>query len=136
MRTDQREPASVGRVFVYFAALMLVVVAGMGALLGTSLRAGAEDRALTAAHVGAQIMAASSIEPALDGHPASASMDPATVAALRSVTDRLTSEGQVLRLRIRSSDGRVVFSDDGSGLGGARWTTRPWRRPRVTSRSI
>jgi diguanylate cyclase (GGDEF)-like protein len=118
VRTDQHEPASVGRVFVYFAALMLVVVAAMGAVLGTSLRAGAEGRALTAAHVGAQIMAASSIEPALDGRPASANMDPAIVAGLQAVTDRLTSEGQVLRLRLRSPDGRVVFSDDGSGLGG------------------
>ncbi|WP_426564134.1 putative bifunctional diguanylate cyclase/phosphodiesterase [Angustibacter sp. McL0619] len=118
MRTDQRRPASVGRVFASFAAIMLVVVAAMGVLLGTSLRSGAEDRALSAARVRAQIIAASAIEPALDGHPAAADLAPTTIRALTTVTDQLTAESQVLRLRVRSPQGRVVFSDDGSGFTG------------------
>ncbi|GAB3595536.1 hypothetical protein GCM10027446_20960 [Angustibacter peucedani] len=108
-----------GRVFVVFAGLSLLVVAAMGVLLTTSFSAGAKARGLEAAKTQAQVIATSSVEPALAGRDAASGLDVGTLANLRSMTVRLRDEGRVLRLRLRSPEGLVVFSDDGSGFGGA-----------------
>jgi diguanylate cyclase len=111
-------PASVGRVFVAFAAISLVVVVAMGLALSRSFSAGSEKRGLAEGRAQVELMATASIEPLLNGQPVSPDLDVSTLAQLRAVTARLEASNRVLRLRVHSPDGRVVFADDGSGFTG------------------
>jgi diguanylate cyclase (GGDEF)-like protein len=111
-------PASVGRVFVAFAAISLVVVVAMGLALSRALSVGSQDRGLSAGRAQVALMATASIEPLLGGEEASPDLEPATLDQLRAVTARLQARGTVLRLRLHAPDGTVVFSDDGSGFSG------------------
>ncbi|MGN6300965.1 MAG: putative bifunctional diguanylate cyclase/phosphodiesterase [Angustibacter sp.] len=111
-------PASVGRVFVAFAAVSLVVVVAMGLALSRSFSAGSQQRGLAEGRAQVELMATASIEPLLDGLPVDDDIDLGTLTSLRAVTARLEASGRVLRLRVHAPDGRVVFSDDGSGFGG------------------
>jgi diguanylate cyclase (GGDEF)-like protein len=63
-------------------------------------------------------VARTAIEPLLDG-PLSAGLSVAQSAALNRMTYRTVGAGHVVRLRLRDLTGRVVYSDDGSGLGEA-----------------
>ncbi|GAA4350853.1 hypothetical protein GCM10023145_14180 [Angustibacter luteus] len=98
---------------------MLVVVVAMGVLLSTSFRAGAEQRALTAARSQAQMIGSNRIEPALKGQPATQHLGTDVIATLDQLSGRLKDDGRILRLRLRSPNGQVVFSDDGTGFGDA-----------------
>jgi diguanylate cyclase (GGDEF)-like protein len=111
-------PASVGRVFVAFAAISLVVVVAMGLALSRSFSAGSEQRGLEQGRAQVELMATASIEPVLSGLPASTDLDVGILAQLRAVTARLESSHRVLRLRVHAPDGQVVFADDGSGFSG------------------
>ncbi|MGN6610732.1 MAG: putative bifunctional diguanylate cyclase/phosphodiesterase, partial [Angustibacter sp.] len=111
-------PASVGRVFVAFAAVSLVVVVAMGLALSRSFSAGSQQRGLAEGRAQVELMATASIEPVLDGLPVDDDIDLDTLTSLRAVTARLEASGRVLRLRVHAPDGRVVFSDDGSGFRG------------------
>ncbi|HEX3005314.1 MAG TPA: EAL domain-containing protein, partial [Angustibacter sp.] len=111
-------PASVGRVFVAFAAVSLVVVVAMGLALSHSFSAGSQERGLAEGRAQVELMATASIEPLLGGLPVSDDLDLGTLTALRAVTARLEASDRVLRLRVHAPDGHVVFSDDGSGFTG------------------
>ena len=118
MPTVDSPPASVGRVFVAFAAVSLVVVVAMGLALSQSFSAGTQKRAMAQGQAQVELMATASIEPLLGGLPATEDLDVATLSSLRAVTARLEASNRVLRLRVHAPDGRVVFSDDGSGFTG------------------
>jgi diguanylate cyclase (GGDEF)-like protein len=103
---------------VAFAAVSLVVVVAMGLALSRSFSAGSQQRGLAEGRTQVELMATTSIEPLLDGLPLDGDVDLDTLTSLRAVTARLEASGRVLRLRVHSPDGRVVFSDDGSGFRG------------------
>ncbi|WP_157371775.1 bifunctional diguanylate cyclase/phosphodiesterase [Angustibacter sp. Root456] len=111
-------PASVGRVFVAFAAVSLVVVVAMGLALSRSFSAGSQQRGLAEGRAQVELMAQASVEPLLGGLPVDDDLDIQTITGMRAVTARLEASGRVLRLRVHAPDGHVVFSDDGSGFTG------------------
>ncbi len=118
MPTVDSPPASVGRVFVAFAAVSLVVVVAMGLALSRSFSAGSQQRGLAEGRAQVELMATASVEPLLAGLPVSDDLDLETLTSLRAVTARLEASGRVVRLRVHAPDGHVVFSDDGSGFTG------------------
>jgi diguanylate cyclase (GGDEF)-like protein len=106
-----------GRLFAVSAVVTLVPVGLLGWVLGETYRDEAARRGLEQGRSEAALVAESAVEPLLSGDPLddglSAGERAALVRLVRSVDDDTT-----LRLRLRGLDGRVVFSDDGSGFAG------------------
>jgi diguanylate cyclase len=117
MRRAIAAPRSMGRLFAFYAAISLVPVLVLGIVLAASLRAEARQRGLTEGRAEATLVARTAVEPLLDGRPLALGLSATEQAALRRLTTRAIGEGDLLRLRVRDAHGRVVFSDDGSGLG-------------------
>jgi diguanylate cyclase len=105
-----------GRLFAFYAAVSLVPVLVLGIVLAASLRAEARQRGLTEGRAEATLVARTAVEPLLDGRPLSLGVSATERSALRRLTTRAIGEGDLLRMRVRDASGRVVFSDDGSGL--------------------
>jgi len=84
--------------------------------LSYALAGDARDRGLGEGRAEAALIARTSIEPQMDGRPLEQAMSGIEVQALRRLADRAVSGGSVVRMRLRDTDGHVVFSDDGSGF--------------------
>lgn len=110
-------PRSTVRMFAIHAAITFAAVLGLGLVLGISFRSDANQRALAQGRSEATLIAQTAVEPQLDGRPLSAGISTAGRASLQRLVNRAVREGDVLRLRLRDLAGRVVFSDDGSGIG-------------------
>ncbi len=104
------------RLFLVYAAISLVAVLALGVVLAGSYRTDARDRGLAEGRSKASLVAQTAIEPLLDGTPLSDRLGPAEQVALEGLVGRLVGTRTVLRLRLRDVQGRVVFSDDGSGV--------------------
>jgi diguanylate cyclase (GGDEF)-like protein len=115
-RERQANPAR--RLFLGFAALSLVPVLLIGLLLVSALSREAVRRGVANGSDEAALIAQTAIEPTLPEGDLRGGISPATHASLEHVVREAIRSGRVVRLRIRDLDGRVVFSDDGSGLTG------------------
>jgi diguanylate cyclase (GGDEF)-like protein len=104
------------RLFATYAAITAVPVALLGVSLALNDRAEAQQRGVAQGRSEALVVAQTAVEPVLDGRPLSAGLSPAEAAAMRRLVARAVGDRDVLRLRLRSLSGRVVFSDDGSGF--------------------
>ena len=104
-----------GRVTVY-AAIILVPVIALGLVLAANYRAEAERRGLAEGRSEAILMAQTAVEPLLNGQPLSHGLSPAEEQAFRQMARAAISSGNIRRFRLRDLRGRVVFSDDGSGI--------------------
>lgn len=108
-RARRSGPDTPRRALVHFAlagVATVVLIAIVGAFVS---RAAAEDKALGDAQRVNGVIARTVIEPHLrDGLLTG---DPAAMAAMREAADVLTA-GPVLRLKLWTPDGRIVFSDD------------------------
>src|SRR4051794_18054054 len=93
----------------------------MGVVLTATFRAGADARGVRAAREQAQVIATSTLEPALGGRAVTQPVDTATRTAVAQVARRLQTQGQVLRLRLRTPTGEVAYASDDAGrtAGGA-----------------
>jgi signal transduction histidine kinase len=111
----RRRPPSVGRVLGRFVVANLIAV---GLLLAASVWAGkaaAEDEALADARHTTDLLATLLVEPSLED--ALTEGDPQAVAALdAAVRDRLAAAG-VLRVKVWTPDGVVVYSDEPRLIG-------------------
>jgi diguanylate cyclase (GGDEF)-like protein len=116
MSVIRKALASPARLFAIFSAMTVIPVLALGLLLANGLRAEARNRGISEGQAEASLLARTAIEPLLDGRPLSRGISAAEVAQLRLMVKRATGQGRVLRLRLRDLTGRVVFSDDGSGL--------------------
>jgi diguanylate cyclase (GGDEF)-like protein len=112
-----RPNRSTWRLFLAYAAASLVPVLVLGVVLSFAVAREARSRGLTEGRAEAALVARTAIEPLLDGRPLSAGLSAAESTAMQRMTDRAVGAGYVVRLRLRDLTGRVVFSDDGSGLG-------------------
>ncbi len=110
------ERPSMGRLFALYAAISLVPVLILGAVLAITFRGEATRRGLAEGRSEATLVAQTAVEPLLDGRPLRLGLSPAERIALRRLVTRAVGVRHVLRLRLRDLDGRVVFSDDGSGV--------------------
>ncbi|MEP7115468.1 MAG: bifunctional diguanylate cyclase/phosphodiesterase, partial [Ilumatobacteraceae bacterium] len=108
------EPRSIGGLFVIYAAISLVPVLILGATLAVSYRSEARHRGLAEGRSAAALVAETAVEPLLSGEPLSEGLTPAELASLQRLS--AVSDQSVVRLRIRDLQGRVVYSDDGSGM--------------------
>ncbi len=113
------------RRFIIAAAISLIPVLLLGFVLAASYRSEARRRGLAEGRSEAQIIAQTAIEPLLGTQPVTRRLDggrdngPADRAlyrALLRVTTRAVGDHHVLRLRLRTLAGNVVFSDDRSGF--------------------
>jgi diguanylate cyclase (GGDEF)-like protein len=119
-RLDMRfgRPFSMRRMFATYAAISLVPMLILGVVLASSLRGEAKRRGLAEGRSEAVLVARTAVEPLLSGRPLGLGVTAAETAALHRLTGRAVGGGELLRLRLRALDGRVVFSDDGSGFRG------------------
>jgi diguanylate cyclase (GGDEF)-like protein len=103
--------------FARYAAISLVPVAllGGGLLWATGQQASARGLAEGASE--ARLVARTAIAPLLDGHPLTSGLDAGERTRLAASVHGAVVGKQVMRLRLRDEAGRVVFSEDGSGLG-------------------
>ena len=108
------------RLFAPHAAFSAVPVLILGLVLGLSYKSEARQRGLTEGRSEAALVAETAVEPTLDGHDLASGLTAAERGNLQRVADRAVGDHTVLRLRVRDLAGRVVFSDDGSGMAPGR----------------
>lgn len=104
------------RLFAVYAAITFLPVLALGVVLAVTVRSNADQRALAEGRSEATLIAQTAVQPQLAGDALSAGLSAGERAALGRLVDRAVRKGDVLRLRLRDLAGRVVFSDDGSGL--------------------
>ena len=91
----------------------------LGAALAFTYRSEAKNRGLDEGKSKATLVAESGIEPVLDGRPLTEGLSPTEDTSLHKLVNLTAREGQILRLRLRDLNSKVVFSDDGSGFADA-----------------
>ncbi|MFI5495079.1 putative bifunctional diguanylate cyclase/phosphodiesterase [Actinoplanes sp. NPDC051859] len=106
------------RLFVAYAAASLVPVAVLGAVLVTGYREDAARQAEEQGRAQAVVIAEMAVAPALEDADLTAGLTQGQRDRLHAATDFAIFHGSVVRLRLRSFSGQVVFSDDGSTAGG------------------
>ena len=104
-------PRSAARLFSTYAAISLVPVLVLGLVLAASYRNEARDRGLAVGRSEAMVVAHSAFEPLLDAEPLSSGLSPEERSAVDRLARRARSQGDILRLRLRSTDGRVIYAD-------------------------
>ncbi len=112
----QRARRSKIPLFAFYAVVSLIPVLLLGTVLAAAIRDEAARRGLAQGRSDAILVAQTAIEPQLDGRILGAGLSAAERQRLRRLVTRAVGERHVLRLRLRSLGGRVVFSDDGSGF--------------------
>ncbi|BCY09497.1 hypothetical protein L3i22_045850 [Actinoplanes sp. L3-i22] len=103
--------------FLTYAGASLVPVLLLGVVLSFALAHEARDRGIGVARVEAALVARTAIEPNLGDRSLAAPLTAEELRELHRLADSAVGSGAVVRLRLRDTAGRVVFSDDGSGLG-------------------
>ena len=106
------------RLFVAYAVASLVPVLALGAVLAHGNQQDGIQRGLEYGRAQAAVIEETAIAPALSGDDLSAGLSGGEQQRLQSATDLAIFRGSVVRLRLRSFDGVVVFSDDGAVDGG------------------
>lgn len=109
-----------GELFLRFALISLVPVPVLGLVLAATYRDEARRRGLASGTAQAHLVARTAVEPLLDDDPVGNGLSRPERAALSAMDLRARSQGEVLRLRLRSTTGRIVYSPDPAdvGLGG------------------
>jgi diguanylate cyclase (GGDEF)-like protein len=114
---NRRAGASVRRLFGVYAAVSAVPILGLGALLLGLLHAQGDAHGVAEGRTKADLIARTSIAPLLRGADLRGGLSANERHALERSVDSAVRAGEVLRLRVRDLNGRVVFSDDTSGGG-------------------
>lgn len=109
-------PRSMIRLFMIYAAISLAPVLMLGAVLAASYRSDARDRGLAQGRSEAALVAQTAVEPLLAGQPLSEGLTSIEMSGLERLS--AVSDQSMVRLRLRDLQGRVVYSDDGSGMAG------------------
>ncbi len=108
-----RAGGSGSRLFLWSALASLVPVLLLGGVLARSEREAGLHRAVSQGRAQAAVIEQTALAPALDGHDLGLGLSTVEHQRLSDATDRAIFSGSISRLRLRSFDGRVVFSDDG-----------------------
>ena len=109
-----RAGGSGSRLFLWSALASLVPVLLLGGVLARSERGAGLHRAVTQGRSQAAVIEQTALAPALAGHDLGLGLSTEERERLSDATDLAIFSGSISRLRLRSFDGRVVFSDDGS----------------------
>jgi diguanylate cyclase (GGDEF)-like protein len=122
------------RLFAAYAAASLVPVALLGVVLVRDYRREALASGLAQGRAQAAVIEEMAIAPALTGADLDHQLTAAERQRLQNATDLAIYNGSVIRLRLRSFKGRVVFSDNGS-TAGALPTSHPAFRAAAVGRT-
>jgi diguanylate cyclase (GGDEF)-like protein len=113
-RRRERTYRSVRSIFAVYAVVSLVPVVLLGAVLLTLQDRQGDQHGLSEGRAKADLLARTTIAPLLAGHDLRSGLTPTERTALQRSVTLAVKDRQVLRLRLRDLDGRVVFTDDGS----------------------
>src|SRR4051794_8666371 len=102
------------RLFVVYAVASLVPVLILGVVLSATYRREAHDRALSQGSAQAAVIEQMAIAPVIGKRDLRAGLSGRERDGLLQATQLAVFSESVVRLRVRSFEGRVVFSDDGS----------------------
>jgi diguanylate cyclase (GGDEF)-like protein len=108
---------STGRLFLTSAVVSLVPVVVLGLVLAGTYRAEARRRGVAEGRSAAALVARTAVEPLLDGAPLAAGISDAEANHLRAMVSRSVDSGDILRLRLRSLTGRIVFAESPDQVG-------------------
>jgi diguanylate cyclase len=109
---------SATRLFAAYAAISAVPVVALGVVLASAYHREADRRGLDEARSESALVAATTIEPVLEGVDLRTGLTDEQRTQLQRVGDSMVARHSVLRVRLRDLDGVAVWSQDGSGLGG------------------
>jgi diguanylate cyclase (GGDEF)-like protein len=107
-----RRLSSGARLFVVYAAVSLLPVASLGMVVNSMVRREIDTRALTEAISEAKIISASAIQPALGTQRVKGQLPTLARVQLVAARSSLRGEMSVLKLRIRTPSGTIVFDAD------------------------
>jgi len=110
---------STAGLFAVYAVASLALVVVLGVVLSSNYRAEAERRGVATGLSQARLVAATAVSPVLDGRPLADGLGAQERVDLERIARRALESGDLLRLRLRDTEGKVVFTPDGSGLGDA-----------------
>ena len=105
------------RLFTVYAAASLLPVLALGALLLHGYQQQAEQRGRDQGRAQAAVIEEMAIAPALSGDDLSGGLSMGERSRLQAATDLAIYNGSVTRLALRTFDGEVAFSDDGTAVG-------------------
>src|SRR6266542_657537 len=108
---------SVRRLFAVYAAASLVPVLLLGVIVLRLLGAQGDARGIAEGRAKADLIAHTSIAPLLDGSDLRAGLGSGEQLRLHRTVGLAVRDRELLRLRLRDLDGKVVFSNDTSGGG-------------------
>jgi diguanylate cyclase (GGDEF)-like protein len=103
------------RLFATYAFASLVSVVILGLVLASSYRAEANKRGLSEGRNEASLLAQTAVAPVLAGGRPQSSLSRGELAALQRMSATAIGSGKVVRLRVRSLDGQVLFASDPGG---------------------
>jgi diguanylate cyclase len=119
LRTSGRRVTTGGsRLFVTYALASLLPLLVLGAVLLQGYRDDATREGQDRGRAQAAVIEEMAIAPALDGADLARGLTAAQRDRLQAATDLAVFQGSLVRIRLRTFTGRVVFSDDGSTAGG------------------
>jgi diguanylate cyclase (GGDEF)-like protein len=104
------------RLFATYAAVTVVPVVLLGVVLAANYRSDAQARGVSVGRSEALLVAQTAVGPILDGRPLSRGISATESRALDRLVRVAVGDHNVLRMRLRSLSGQVVYSDDGSGF--------------------
>jgi diguanylate cyclase (GGDEF)-like protein len=107
---------SMVRLLAIYAAVSLVPIVLLGVVLAWSYRTEARQRGVAEGRSEAVLVARTAVEPQLTGRPLSQGLTSSEHASMQALVDQAVHEHDILRLRLHSLSGQVVYSDDGSGF--------------------
>jgi diguanylate cyclase (GGDEF)-like protein len=107
---------STPRLLLSYALMTLVPVLLLGLALGLSFRHISMQRGLNEGKRQALLVAQTAIEPELDGRLLTSRLSRREHATLEALVRTAVADKNVLRMRLRDLSGRVVFSDDQTGI--------------------
>jgi len=117
LRRRSGEGVSVRRQFGAYALASLVPVLLLGTVLQILLYRQSNAQGLADGRAQAAVFARASLEPQLRGVDLRSGLSRSERAALNHSTQLSLGDGDLIRLRVRDLDGRVVFASDGSSTG-------------------
>jgi diguanylate cyclase (GGDEF)-like protein len=115
-QVNHRHSRRATRLFFGAAAVSIVPVLVIGLSLAMSYRSETTRRGLAEGRSEAELIAQTAIAPALGAGAVDGKLSAAQRSRLALVAPAEAEHDRILRLRVRSLEGRVIFSNDGSGL--------------------
>jgi diguanylate cyclase (GGDEF)-like protein len=124
------------RLFLVYAVASLVPVLILGVVLSSNYRREGHDRALSQGSAQAAVIEQMAIAPVLGKQDLREGLNAREREGLMQATQLAVFSESVLRLRVRSFDGRVIFSDDGTTSGALQTSDPAFRHAALGGRDV